>query len=294
MQRGRAWRIATGAMLLAAGASRLLPPATKSLTLALGGALFGASLAEDSTPALVVKTPATPVPVIAAPMVGAAVPLGAPRMLVVGERSHNRERALGALAVIMLLGAGALIAYPWLTHKDSVPLQASSGGSHPSNTLGRAIPPKIDPQLHLVALGQRFVLNQANVAIEAASVCRSAGSLLVDVPAAIRRIGNGRAISEPEYQLLDSHGVPHQPLALVPLDTNRGSILHAVPPSSVYHESIQFQIPATSARGALKLQAVLASGTGPEYRVTVAQMDHQLAPPLGGKATCVSPGEQGA
>ena len=35
MGRGRAWRIATGAMLLAAGASRLLPPATKYLTLGL-------------------------------------------------------------------------------------------------------------------------------------------------------------------------------------------------------------------------------------------------------------------
>ncbi|MGH2833261.1 MAG: hypothetical protein ACRDK2_10850, partial [Solirubrobacteraceae bacterium] len=249
---------------------------------------------EDSAPALAAQAPSTPVPVIAPPMIGAGVPLGAPRMLMVGERSHSRERALGALAVVMLFGAGAVIAYPWLTHKNSLPLQASSGGSHPSNTLGRAIAPRVDPQLHLIALGQRFVLNRADVAIEAASVCRRGSSVLVDVPAAVRRIGNGETIGEPEYQLLDSDGVPHQPLAAVPLDGPRGSTQHAAPPPAVYHESIDFQLPAAHARGALKLQAVLASGSGPEYRVTVAEMNHQLAPPLGGKATCVSPGGQGA
>lgn len=312
MQRGRAWRIATGAMLLAAGASRLLPPATNYFLLAFGGALFGASLAapsgsvgelhkkaaqqpaEGSTPVLVARPPSVPMPIVT-PLIAPGALACAPRLLMAGERSYRRERMLGVLAILMLLGAGALVAYPWLTHRNSVPLQASSGGSSPSNTLGRAIAPRVDPQLHLIALGQAFVLNKANVTIGAAGVCRSGGNVLVDVPAAIRKLGDGQAISEPEYQLLDSHGVPHQPLAAVPLDLNRGSSGHAIPPPSVYRESLQFQLPVASARGALKLQAVLASGSGPEYRVTVADTSHQLGPSIGGgKATCVSPGGQGA
>jgi hypothetical protein len=255
--------------------------------LSIGGALFGASLAEGSRSALAAPSAAVG-PQLAPVMMGSvAQPLSLQRP------SFTRERVIAAVALVLLLGAGGLIAYPWLTHRGSAPLQASSAGSHPGNTLGHAIAPRVDPQLHLVSLGQRFALSHARVSVQAAHVCQSAGNVLVDVPAAVQRLHRGEVISEPEYQLLDSGGVPHQPLEVIPLDVSRASTQHAVPPPAVYHESIDFKLPAASARGALKLQAVLASGSGPEYRVTVADASHRIAPSAG-NATCISPGGQGA
>lgn len=292
MRRGRAWRIATGAMLLAAGASGLLPPATKSLTLVLSGILVGASLARGSAPALSVPSRLAELP--ASPIVPFVAPM--PRLLIVPERlltHESRERKVAVLALMLFLGACGLFLYPWLTHQNSPLLQASSGGYVPGNTLGKPIAPKVDPQLHVVALGQQFALSRARITVSAASVCEAGGNALIEVPAAIQRLSAGVAISEPEYQLLDAQGVPHQPVGTVPLDRPAGSAQHAVPPPVIYREAIDFQLPAVSVSGALKLQAVLASGSGPEYRVTVARAGHPTTSPSGGKATCVSPGGQG-
>jgi hypothetical protein len=284
MDRGRAWRIATGAMLLAAGAPKLLPPATNVVALAFGGALLGASLGARPAPAMnwgphpseqSLSSPVTPHTV---PYSGAA---------------HTHRHAYGALALAMTLGAGLLVAYPWLFHADSPRSQASHGGAPLGATIGHAIPPKVDPQLHLIGLGQQFVLNQARVTIEAANVCRLGANVLVDVPAVISALHPGVTVAEPEYQLLDAHGAPYLPQTIVPLNVHRGTGQHAAPPPSPYRESIDFRLPAAATLGALKLQAVLASGSGPEYRVIVAGANQQLSPSSDGRAACISPGGQG-
>jgi hypothetical protein len=262
MDRGRAWRIATGAMLLAVGASRLLPPATKDFALAFGGALFGASLGVSTTTIVREKVTAN----WASEATGGYRPLIAS---VPGTGPLRQRIAFSTMAVAMALGAGLLIAYPLLTHTNSAKIQASSPGAKPSATIGHAVPPRVDPQLHVVGLGQRFVLNRASVTVEAANICRSGDGLKVYVQTAIQAAGGGEVISEPDYQLLDSSGAPHQPAGMVSLDQRRGSGGHAVPPPSVYRESINFRLPVNSAKGPLRLQAVLPSGSGPEYRVVV-------------------------
>jgi hypothetical protein len=284
MDRERAWRIATGAMLLAVGASRLLPPATSYFLAAFGGALFGAVVGSPAR-SLIGERRGLPV--------AQSLPAISPQALQI--EPMKPRRAHGALlAGGMTLAAGALILYPLLTHKNSPRLQANSGASLPSNTVGRAVAPTLDPQLHLVRLGEHFVLSRARIAIQAASVCRSGANVRVDVPAAIRAVRSGVAINEPEYQLLDSAGAPHQPVATMQLNRPRAKDGHAVPPPSVYRESIDFNLPVASARGALKLQAVLPSGSGPEYRVTVAEQNSRRSSSVEDlPATCASPGEQG-
>jgi len=284
MDRDRAWRIATGAMLLAVGASRLLPPATSYFLVALGGALFGAVVGSPAR-SLIGERQGLPV--------AQSLPAISPQALQI--EPMKPRRAYGApLAGAMILAAGALILYPWLTHKNSPRLQEANGGtSLPSNTVGHAVAPTLDPQLHLVRLGEHFVLSRARIAIQAASVCRSGASVRVDVPAAVRAVRSGVTINEPEYQLLDATGAPHQPVAMTQLDRPRASNGHAVPPPSVYRESINFSLPAASARGALKLQAVLPTGSGPEYRVTVAEQNSRSSSVGDPPATCASPGEQG-
>lgn len=276
----RARRIATGAMLLAVGATKLLPPATRSLALTFGGALFGASL---------VQTPATgalaEVPVVTVSQVLASQP---------EVPTRPRHAALGALVVLMVLGAGGLIAYPWLTHQNSGRIQASRGGAVLKDTVGRPVAARVDPQLHIVGLGQTFSLYRARIRVQAASLCRGHSMTTVAVPAYVQALHRGEGIGEPQYQLLDAHGVPHQPSSAVALDARQGTPQHAAPPPSVYHELINFRLPADSAQGTLRLQAVLASGTGPEYRVTVAGSHVQASPPADGNAPCISPGVQGA
>jgi hypothetical protein len=269
-------------MLLAVGASQLLPPATNYFLLAFGGALFGASLAAPAT--TVIRE--TRQVVQQAPTIEPQA-LYIPRM--------KPRGAYGAfIAVSMALGASLLILYPWLTHTNSPRLQATSGGAPVKDTLGRALPPTVDPQLHVVSLGERFVLSRAQITVQAARVCRSGGEEQVDVPAAITALRQGEVISEPEYQLLDSGGVPHQPAQTVQLDAPRARDGHAAPPPSVYRESINFKVPLASAKGALKLQAVLPTGTGPEYRVTVAgQSGSRSSATEDVPTTCISPGGQG-
>jgi hypothetical protein len=277
MDGGRTWRIATGAMLLAAGASGLLPPATRDAALAFGGALFGGELGasgareRDRMGVLTIRPDAVYVP----PM--------RPRVL------HSGLVALGAA-----LAAGGLFAYPLLTHESSSTIQSGKTPATAAETFGRAIPPRrADPQLHVVSLNHPFVLSRAQVMIGAASLCRSGGSVQVDVPAAISAVKRGLAISEPEYQLLDGKGVPHQPTATMPVANVRLSNGHAAPPPSVYRESITFQLPAASVTGTLQLQAVLPSGSGPEYRVTVVARHSQSSRLEDLSAACASPGGRG-
>jgi hypothetical protein len=287
MDRERAWRIATGAMLLAVGASRLLPPATSYFLVAFGGALFGA----------VVGSPAASV--IGGrqgfPIRQTTLPAISPQALQIEPMKPRRAHGV-LLAASMVLAAGGLFLYPLLTHETPPRLQTNSATARPASTIGRAVAPSMDPQLHLVSLGENFVLSRARIAIHAASVCRSGGSVRVDVPAAIRALSSGVTINEPEYQLLDAEGAPHQPVATVQLDRPRADGTHAVPPPTVYRESINFNLPAASARGALKLQAVLPTGSGPEYRVTVAEPEQNSRRSSSVEdlpATCASPGEQG-
>jgi len=281
MDGARAWRIATGAMLLAAGASRLLPPATNYFLLAFGGALFGASLAAPSG--------VTAQPRQTAPEPAAVTPQA---LYVPPMRSRKAHGAL--VAASMTIGAGLLIVYPWLTHTNSPRLQATRGGARPQNTVGRAVPPTSDPQLHVVGLGERFILSRAQIAIGAASVCKAGTEAQVDVPAVIHSLRSGVSIAEPEYQLLDSRGIPHLPAQTVSLQRPPANGGHAVPPPSAYHESINFKVPIASARGSLKLQAVLPTGSGPEYRVTVAgQNSRRSSSAEDLPAACISPGGQG-
>ncbi|HEY7891791.1 MAG TPA: hypothetical protein VIC05_06230 [Solirubrobacteraceae bacterium] len=263
-------------MLLAAGASELLPPATRDAALAFGGALFGGALGpcggreRDRMGVLAIRPDAVYVPPMRPPVV------------------HSGLVALGAA-----LAAGGLLAYPLLTHESPSTIQGGKTPATGAGTLGRAIPPRIDPQLHVVSLNHPFVLSRAQVMIGAASLCRSGGSVQVDVPAAISAVKRGLAISEPEYQLLDGKGVPHQPIATVPVGAVSLSNGHAAPPPSVYRESITFQLPAASVTGTLQLQAVLPSGSGPEYRVTVVAQHSRSSRLEDLSAACASPGGRG-
>jgi hypothetical protein len=283
MDHGRARRIATGAMLLAVGATRLLPPATSYFLVAFGGALFGAAMGAP-----------------AGALTGRRVLSDAPAPLSISPQALEIKPmkppgAYGALlATGLALGAGGLILYPLLSRSSPPRLQASSGGARPASTVGRAVAPTADPQLHVVAVGQRFVLARAQVTIAAASLCRAGSNVRVAVPAQVRAVASGVAISEPEYQLLDSGGTPHNPAATVPVDMPRPKGGHAAPPPSVYHESINFDLPAGRVKGPLQLQAVLPTGSGPEYRVTVAAQNSRRSSTAEDlPATCASPGEQG-
>lgn len=270
MDRGRAFRAALGSALLAAGALASSISVLAELMLVFGGALLAASLS-GSTP--VIRGGWSPpagqpgAPSWPAGEAASAVPALA------GQPAKHSWQGIGwaAAAFTLVAAAATAFVYPMLTRLTPPTAQATQKPAGAANVSGgHAIAPRHDPQLHKVALGQKFILSRAAITVGAATLCRSGDTVEVIVPAKLQPLTRGATIREPYYRLLDVHGNPHEPSKIAALGQRRGVAGHAAPPPSVYRQSMHFVIPAAGAKGVVRLEAELPSGDGAVYRVKVA------------------------
>lgn len=265
-------RLVLGALLLSASVLAPVGRRLGELLLVFGAAVFAGALSSH--------------PLQSVEPVGPS-PAGRKVWRAVGVRRPGWRTlvAIAVCGVAMILVAQHTV----LRHGRMTADERTLASPDPTVNGGRAVGGTRVVGLHMVAVGEPFTLLGAKILVGAIAVCRHGGGTVVSVPVNLSAATAHKTMGTPVFQLLDSHGTPHDPSVVLTPGRARGSATHAAPPPRVFHEVADFDVPASSTRS-LSLDVQSGSGSGVIDRVRfIGRVGSDLRGSAG-QATCAQPG----